>query len=290
MPGFARSRAQGWLNVLFGLLRAAMQDAATRHVTRARQSASGKAYPQVAEVMSHTPMSATPKRRWSDAAMLAGLTLLMLGPLAIVGLGLVREVPAPGALVQTARGGILCPSSPPLVDSERLQQQIDADMVGLAARLPALAPEAAKAELERLQIETWQFVLQNPRRGMAWVQLLAATPQATREYALFSQLFQKSFDLSRLMVDAARGRLFLAAPRWTRLAPLERQMVLADARTLASAKIAGFTHPLQLVQIGIAGGPELRAQIRKIIQETWPEALAYYDWEERRILENWPKS
>ncbi len=234
--------------------------------------------------MSETSSEPRHKIRMLDVSILSALACAALALAVWTGWGLWRPIAPESAATISARSGIICPASMTLVDSVRLQEEINLEINRLAADFASLPPDAKLARLTHAQQMICQFILQNPRRGIAWVQLLAVSPQAQTDTSLFSTLYQTSFDLARLDADAVRGRIQLAAPRWAELKPEEKQIMLADARTLMLTKISGFTHPLLVAQEGIKGGDELRGEFRTIVAAEWPEALSYYDFEERKVL------
>ena len=234
--------------------------------------------------MSDTQSEPRHRISYLDVSILLGLGCATLGLAVWVGFGLWRPIAPDNAEVISARSGIICPASMTLIDSVRLQDEINIEMNRLASDFARLSPEQGLARLTHAQQMICQFILQNPRRGIAWIQLLAVAPQAQTDKSLFSLLYQTSFDLGRLDADAVRGRIMLAAPRWAELKDEEKQIMLADARTLMLTKISGFTHPLLLAQQGIKGGDELRSQFRTIVAAEWPEALSYFEFEERKAL------
>ena len=171
-----------------------------------------------------------------------------------------------------------------MVDPVRLQREIDADMQSFGDQIRGVAPDVAEATLADLQTKICQFILQNPRRGVAWLQLLAVSPKAQADDTIFSLLFQTSWDLARLDADAARGRIALGSTRWNRLKTPEQQMLLSDVRALLHDHIGGLDYAEQLARLGVAGGDDLRRQFRLAMSEVWLGATTNFNSAEQQAL------
>ena len=194
----------------------------------------------------------------------------------MVGYAALRPMSNAASDQQFARAGVDCPAGPAIFDPAALQAAIDDRLQALPPGLPAKPDDPAAT-----QWLVCQLLLQNPRRGLAWQQLLAATPKAVGEPAFWAQLFQISYDLSRSHPDAARGRLNLAAPRWPILTKDQRHIVLADARLLLLVKDHTMSDVTQLALRGPQGGAELMKEFRALVMELAPGSIQNFDVNEK---------
>ncbi len=212
-----------------------------------------------------------------DAAVVVGFALTSFALSAFIGVAAwgPPEAPPPEERI-AAVAGIACPRTADIADPRAWQAAIDEDLQEAATNLQAEGLESTLRELEDVQTEICALIRQNPQRGLAWAQLLSASPQAAADPVVRQAMLTLSQDLGRLEVDALRARVNFCAPRWAVLTPAERRLFLADVRNLAQVPVGNY-YIAQLASLGFMGEAEMVAAIRAVVAQVQPAYLSTFD-------------